>query len=435
MTLLNPICINLRSRKDRKAQIKRQVKKIGLDLTFYKTNKHANPVKGCFESHLNVIKTAEKQQKEYVFILEDDAVFNYKGVVINSEEFPNDCHLIYLGGTNIKTDSELINGKFKRVKSVLSTHAYIISKRVFSLLPKDPPENMPIDVWYHTEIQKKFPCYIYDPVLTHQSDGFSDIENRHTFNDIPQTQTEYSQINYTVKENGDIILPTDPNLDLPKVSVIVPLRNNSKFSKIFTSNYLRTKYPPELIEWILVSSGKNTKFKQELPEETNGKIKFIVVENIPISTKRNIGCINSTGEIILHVDDDDIYSEFHVMSRVQVIKIQNVDCVGVTTIPCLNTETLDGFLRGDPSETLAEASLGYTRKFWEHQHFDDRVERGEGLLFLKDRQKFKVLQMPYVFVFYAVLSHQSNITKDDRKRNEIDRKLFNSLPEQIKMLV
>ena len=166
-------------------------------------------------------------------------------------------------------------------------------------------------------------------------------------------------------------------------------------------------------------------------------IHFDTTGDLPISKKRNLGCKYSIGDYILHVDDDDVYNKYHAITRVRCLMETGIECVGSTTIPCLEVATLNGFLRGRSKETLMEATLAYTRNFWEFKQFDEKVARGEGLLFLQNRLFDSIKQIPYIFILEASLIHNTNITGKDRLLNNstFSNILYSNLPEDLKIII
>ena len=422
-------CINLNSRKDRLIEMEQQAKERGLTIEFLHVDKdNVNPVRGCWSSHATLIKQAKECKLNEILILEDDANFNYS--INELPEFPRDYGIIYLGGTVI--NSEPYSKYYDKALCVLSTHAYIINSSIYDLIP-ETFEGMPIDIWYSTTIQKRFPCYILKNRATYQRDGYSDIENAYTI-DISKINRSpnYPIVPHSINENGDVILQLN-EIELPRVSVIVPTHCRKKFHKLMNYNYYNTEYPSSLIEWIFIDSTPNdTSLKLLLPKHQN--VKYYNIGSSVISKKRNFGCSKAIGDVILHVDDDDIYDKYHAISRVKCIIKNGVGCVGSTQIPCLDIRSDNGFIRGQQQDTLMEATMGYTKTFWEQKHFCEKVEKGEGLLFLMDRSN-NVMQIPWVFVMVACLTHGENITGNDRIYDNKCKKIYNSLTEDLKIIL
>ena len=87
------VCINLRSRRDKRKAFSRDILKQGFregfgsagdgEFTFFKARANKNPKVGCLTSHLSVIrkyytlvdKKTGKRKYDYLMIFEDDAKF------------------------------------------------------------------------------------------------------------------------------------------------------------------------------------------------------------------------------------------------------------------------------------------------------------------------------------------------------------------------
>lgn len=210
------VIINLEHRTDRRQQITKELRRVGIEnFEFFKAVKPTeemvkiwnpnflNPIPewfaksggdhtkyrigalGCMLSHLEIIKKCIENNCENVLILEDDTIFNIKdGIRFNqvwsslSNQINNlDFGLLYLaanhrGATTLEKKSDNIT----RIKGSLTTGSYIINKRAMKCIV-DEMKNFPreIDIFYSTYIHKQYPCYCIMPHLTRQSDGYSDI--------------------------------------------------------------------------------------------------------------------------------------------------------------------------------------------------------------------------------------------------------------------
>ena len=91
------VCINLKSRKDKKKYMKILCRRRNIPIKYYLAEKHENPRRGCLESHLNVIQKAIDQGHKSVLILEDDVKFIRPLSQLHAP--PKDWDMLYLGGT------------------------------------------------------------------------------------------------------------------------------------------------------------------------------------------------------------------------------------------------------------------------------------------------------------------------------------------------
>lgn len=112
------------------------------------------------------------------------------------------------------------------------------------------------------------------------------------------------------------------------ISVIVPVYNAEKYIRECIESIIRQTY--ENLEIILVDDGT--------PDNSGGicdeysikdkRIKVIHKENGGVSSARNSGLENSTGEYIAFIDGDDYIEKSYFEKMIEKIKKENADCVG-----------------------------------------------------------------------------------------------------------
>jgi hypothetical protein len=417
MKISNIICINLKTRKDRKKFMVKQAKKAKFPITFFKTTKNINPARGCLESHLSIIK--QNKTKDSILILEDDARFNYQ--LSQLPEPPADWDILYLGAT-VKQLSEY-NQHWNKAIECWSTHAYIIRKSLYEKVINDL-ENYTgeIDKYYVENIQPNFNCYILKLQMTQQNEGYSDIEettvnysNLSTVNSNP-----YKMVNHEIV-NDCFILKLDEDIELPNISIVTVTRNRRKFMPLLVYNYKNMDYPKDKVEWIIIDDGSEP-IKDFLPKENNIKYFHLETENgnpLSVGYKRNYANNIARGDYIVHLDDDDIYFKYSISSRIKALISNKKQCIGITLLPCMDIVNKLGFTIGSNLSILSEASMCYSKNFWESCKFNENVCTGEALLFLKGREK-DIVQIPYIFVMIAT-THHTNLTGNLRKcSNNID---------------
>jgi hypothetical protein len=70
-------CINLYSREDRYNHCKELFAKYNIPVNWYRTERHpTDPIRGCFESHVNCIKESYEKGHRNVLIFEDDIIID-----------------------------------------------------------------------------------------------------------------------------------------------------------------------------------------------------------------------------------------------------------------------------------------------------------------------------------------------------------------------
>jgi len=420
--LKDVIVINLKERKDKRDYIKKELKSRNIDFNFFTASKHENPKRGCLESHISVIKDALKKNIKYLLILEDDCKF------INDfsiDEIPIDWDMLYLGGTVHRILNRNIKG-YARVQC-WTTHAYIVNltnKDLVNSILEANNYDGEIDRYYLEKIHPIFNAYICDPMVAIQKEGFSDIENQEVSYDFMQhTLNGLLLPEHIIDENNNYILKL-PNIDfdnLPKISIITPTYKRRKIFSMAIRNFENFIYPKEKLEWIIVDdSPEDENVRDLLPRDK--RIKFIKMDSgndpMTIAMKRNIAVSNSSYEYIIHMDDDDYYPPESILSRIKTLikyKEQGIECVGSTIIGTYNILKNESSMSSDGPISLSEASMGYTKKFWEDRPFDELCERGEHKYFTEQRLN-KIIDIPYSFIIIAI-NHKNNFTEGLRSDN------------------
>lgn len=426
-----PICINLKERKSKRKWMIKQAKKQNIKINFFTANLHQNPKRGCLESHLNVIEQAIADGHKYLFILEDDALFI--NPLNKLPEPPKDWDMLYLGGT-VKhvfskevEEKEMKKGKNSWIRMTCwTTHAYIINLNNKELVQdilkaKDQPADMEIDRYYVDFVHQKYKAYIVHPMVCIQKSGHSDIENKKVeYSFMEKSIYGLRKPNYEITEDGayKLKLPDIPPEKLPGVSIITPTRDREWIFSLPKFNFSRFIYPPEKLEWIIVDSSVSDDLKYHFTSDK--RIKYLhVPEPCTIAHKRNLACKMAKFPIIVHMDDDDVYKPESILARVKpIVAYKNTECVGCSRIGIYDIINDASFISSDGHLSLSEASMAYTKRFWEEQQFDPGCERGEYRSFLQNRLD-KVVEIPYIFIICA-LNHKRNFTPRTKWINEND---------------
>lgn len=432
------VVINLKERSDKRTYMKKHLKSQGFDYDFFDATKHSNPKRGCLESHLSVIKKTldennkvdEKNKTKYLLILEDDCKFIDS--VKTMKEPPPSWDMLYLGGTVHRVMDKEYNG-YARVQC-WTTHAYIINLTNVDLINKIMEASSyegEIDRYYLEKIHPNFKAYMTDPMIAIQKEGFSDIENQEVSYDFMQyTLKGLRTPEHMVDNNGNYILklPKIKDEDLPCVSIITPTFKRRKMFSMAIRNFEEFIYPKNKLEWIIIDDSPETETTDETVKDLlprDKRIKFIQLpfdhennEPMTVATKRNIGVSNSSYDYIVHMDDDDYYPPESILARIKILlkyKNNDIECVGSTLIGTYNILNNTSSMSSDGPISLSEASMAYTKKFWEQRPFDETCQRGEHKSFCEQRLD-KIMDIPYSFILIAI-NHKNNLTEHLRTEN------------------
>jgi GR25 family glycosyltransferase involved in LPS biosynthesis len=180
MTINEYYCINLYGRDDRLLEAKTVFEKYDLPVKFYRVNKDPeNGARGCFNSHVGIIKEAFSKNLENVLIFEDDITCH-----LTKEEFDIKMKKVYnfiekynydiffLGSLPQIIDKSVVKviDNIYKVNTIL-THSYILSRSGINKYKDLVYTNIPIDFIYK-ESNKSYAIY---PSIFYQSESKSDI--------------------------------------------------------------------------------------------------------------------------------------------------------------------------------------------------------------------------------------------------------------------
>jgi len=185
----------------------------------------------------------------------------------------------------------------------------------------------------------------------------------------------------------DTMLP--PEDSLPSVSIITITRDRRPFIPLAKFCFLSQAYPDAKMEWVIVDDGQD-QIKDLVSDIPN--VKYILVdEPMSIGAKRNLAVEKASHDILIMLDDDDVYPNNSILTRVAYMLTQPAKgCVFSTTIPCYEIHKKMSFMNVPPitlpmSQRVSEATLCFTRHFWQTRGFPDQ-QIAEADLFIRGRE-------------------------------------------------
>jgi len=206
-------CINLDHRKDRWTKAQMEFDSVGLlqRVNRFSAIKEEDGRLGVIKSNLQLIKMAKEKNLKNILIFEDDVHFINNPI----ETLDNSLNqigtikwsLIYLGA-NTHEKLELITRtkpNILQLKNAFAAHSICYNNNTFDIFIKKY-ENIEkvewidiLDVWLAQSIQKRNLCLVINPIITTQSESYSDIEKRDVnYNFIEErfkTNTDYLKLN------------------------------------------------------------------------------------------------------------------------------------------------------------------------------------------------------------------------------------------------
>lgn len=198
-------------------------------------------------------------------------------------------------------------------------------------------------------------------------------------------------------------LPSEENL--PGVTIVTPTKDRLKFMEICAGCVESQCYPHDKLEWIIIDDGKDT--CEELVCHIPFARHILEMSGKTIAWKRNRGCELAKYDIIIHMDDDDIYPPNSILFRVSMMLRSKKDVAFCTTLPSYDIANFISFVNVPPMKLpqhmrISEATLCHTKKFWNDGKFPDDVQIAEGSRFLKGREQYGIELSPQEIIVSLV---------------------------------
>jgi hypothetical protein len=121
---------------------------------------------------------------------------------------------------------------------------------------------------------------------------------------------------------------------------------------------------------------------QRLELEVPYPVHYVRCERMPIGKKRNLLASLAKGHFIAHMDTDDVYMASYLSSSIELL--QTKEATGTSDMLFLFKDGYTGAMRNLLLSMANEATLVYTKRFWERGHFGTDMS-SEGIPFLKGR--------------------------------------------------
>jgi hypothetical protein len=226
----------------------------------------------------------------------------------------------------------------------------------------------------------------------------SDAKVRSTNQNRKQYEDRHSLFVETMKEslirfkdltfNLQDRLPKEENL--PPISVITLTRDRRAFFPLAKYCMVAQTYPEDKIEWVIVDDGKD-QIKDLVTDLPN--VTYVLLDDpLTIGAKRNLAISKAKHDILVMLDDDDVYPNNSLISRVaHMLAEPKKECLFSTVIPCYEIHETKSFMNVPPmtlpmSQRVSEATLCFTRKFWETRGFPDQ-QIAEADAFIRGREQ------------------------------------------------
>lgn len=206
----------------------------------------------------------------------------------------------------------------------------------------------------------------------------------------------------------------------PKVAVITLTRNRADWWGNMVQNITGCAWPASRLEWVVLDDSDDGGVALEgKVRELSGKVPFVVrylpaVRGATLGEKRNaaISAASSDCEVFVMMDDDDHYPVGSVATRLSWLADRRVGAVYCSTIPMYDVGRYVSAMNVpplilSPAERVSEATLAFTRAFWETRGFPAvSIAEGEGFLVGREGE---TQEIPPVGVIVSFI-HKGNTT-------------------------
>lgn len=224
-------------------------------------------------------------------------------------------------------------------------------------------------------------------------------------------------VSHLTKDRVSIGLPFKPML-----GVVTLVKNRPEWFVNALRNMELTDYPKDRLVWVIVDDGEKRvdlfidRTRKRLPDL---QIEYVSLsKSVPIGEKRNIGLRRSI-EVCPSVtefafmDDDDHYPAGSLTKRLSFLKSFNKSVVYCSTLPMYDTTRYISAINVPPLDLaprkrISEATLCFSRAFWEEKGFPANISVAEGEEFLNNRE-IQSMEIPSDGIIVSFL-HGKNFT-------------------------
>lgn len=172
----------------------------------------------------------------------------------------------------------------------------------------------------------------------------------------------------------------------PIVSLCTVTYNRSAHLSLLQRQILAQTYPRNRMEWVLVDDSDDGKPQFE-PDQTQGLtiVHKRLDKRLPLGAKRNLSHTLCRGEIIIYLDDDDIYPSTRVAHAVERLLASEALIAGSTILPIMFLPERELWIAGPYGDRHATAgTFAFKRELLAQSRYDDDKSVAEEKSFLKN---------------------------------------------------
>jgi len=208
----------------------------------------------------------------------------------------------------------------------------------------------------------------------------------------------------------------------PFVSVCTPTYNRRKFIPKLIEYIQNQTYPQERIEWLIYDDGDDC--IADLVETIKNVRYYYSKERRTLGFKRNYLNKRAKGDIIVCIDDDDMYPKERIEHAVETLLTNpHVKCVGCSEIYVKFKKREDEIWKFGPynANHATAATMAYIKELVNKTTFDEKVNCCEEKSFLKG-YTIPMVQLDPFRTVLAVAHDTNTVDKKDMIKDEYKKK-------------
>ena len=215
-------------------------------------------------------------------------------------------------------------------------------------------------------------------------------------------------------------------MDLPKISILMPTYNRRKFLPFIIKNLKVQDYPHKKLQLVIHDDGDEPLLEDyETFSSAIKPIKLKLIRNkkrLSIGDKRNRLVQQANHNIVVFMDDDDLYEPTYISHSYHILKTKKAGCVGcekmIFIYPPYTSE--DFYALDAKCKTLIHEATMMFRKSWYNKTngFLDNSQ-AEGVGITKSCKKKTIETTNPYFTMTAVVHGKNTIDKEKFKKEHM----------------
>lgn len=157
---------------------------------------------------------------------------------------------------------------------------------------------------------------------------------------------------------------------MKSVSILIPYYNRKKFEELIEYNIKCQTYMN--IKEVIIADDSD-KPGQTLTLDIPYELVYIKCKRMSIGSKRNLLKTKASGDILVHMDTDDVYFPTSIQTLVNTLETSGLPVTGSSDMIFINmTTNWTGRQSCMYLNCLNEATMAYTKAYANNHHYEDR---------------------------------------------------------------